>query len=235
MTTKSFLNAVALTALALGVASCGGDGDSTPVAVAPPPPPTTVAPPPPPPPPQTGASFNVAPCLAQTVAGRRVQDILIPDQLDLDLSQPAGFPNGRDLDDPVIDLILAAIFLDLSRHPVTTLVNARVNPDQFDQPLRTSFPFYAAPLGNPPLSPTTGTNFNFRTDPVANYVRVDRAGIPAVSTAVVLGANKLLYNDSNPSNDAAGTNVPRILEGYQQLTNSLNDDFRGLGLTPCAT
>ena len=164
-----------------------------------------------------------------------MQDILIPDQLDLDLSQPSGFPNGRDLDDPVIDLTLAAIFLDLSRHPVTTFVSARVNPDQFDQPLRTTFPFYAPPLGNPPISPSTGTNFNFRTDPASSYVRVDRAGVPAISTATVVGANKLLYNDSNPTQDSAGVNVPRILEGYQDLTNKLNDDIRGLGLTPCAT
>lgn len=236
MKPHKLLTAVALAAMALATASCGGDDDNgTPIAVAPPPAPPPVAPPPPPPPPQTGTSFNVAPCLAQTVAGRSVQSILIPDQLDLDLSQPSGFPNGRDLDDPVIDLILAAIFLDLSRHPVDTLVNARVNPFAFDQPLRTTFPFYAAPLGTPPISPSNGSNFNFRTDPASNYVRVDRAGIPAVSTAVVLGARKLTYNDSNPTQDAAGANVASILEGYQNLTDNLNGDFRGLGLTPCAT
>jgi hypothetical protein len=235
MKTQKLLTAVALAAMALATASCGGDGNGTPIAVTPPPPPVAVVPPPPPPPPPTQAGLSVAPCLAQTVAGRSVQSILIPDQLDLDLSQPSGFPNGRDLDDPVIDLILAAIFLDLSKHPVDTLVNARVNPFVFDQPLRTTFPFYAAPLGSPPISPSTGSNFNFRTDPATNFVRVDRAGIPAVSTAVVLGAAKLLYNDSNPTQDAAGTNVPRILEGYQDLTNKLNDDFKGLGLTPCAT
>ncbi len=234
MTTHKLFTTIALAAMALATASCGGDDDNAPIGGAPPPV-AVVPPPPPPPPPQMGASFNVTPCLAQTVAGRSVQSILIPDQLDLDLSQPSGFPNGRDLDDPVIDLILAAIFLDLSRHPVTTLVNARVNPDVFDQPLRTTFPFYAAPLGNPPISPSTGSNFNFRTDAPSNYVRVDRAGIPAVSTAVVLGANKLRYNDSNPTEDAAGTNVPRILEGYQDLTDKLNGDFRALGLTPCAT
>lgn len=224
MTIRTLLSAVALAALALATAACGDDDPAAPVAVAPPTPP-----------PQMSASFSVTPCLTQMVAGRRVQDILIPDQLELDLSQPAGFPNGRDLDDPVIDLILAAIFLDLSRHPVTTLVNVPVNPNVFDQPLRQSFPFYAPPLGNPPISPTTGTNFNFRTDAPVNYFRVDRAGIPAVSTAVVLGSNKLLYNDSSPAADAAGLNLSRVLEGYQQLTNSLNDDFRRLGLTPCAT
>jgi hypothetical protein len=60
-------------------------------------------------------------------------------------------------------------------------------------------------------------------------------GLPAISTAVVVGSSKLVYNDSTPTVDAAGTNAPLILEGYRSLTNALNDDFKGLGLTPCAT
>lgn len=164
-----------------------------------------------------------------------MQDILIPDQLELDLSQPAGFPNGRDLDDPVIDLALAVLFLDLTVHPATTLVGLPLNPNVFDQPLRATFPFYAAPIGTPPLSPSTGSNFNFRSDPAVNYVRVDRAGAPAISTATILGAKKLTYNDSNTAVDATGANVPLIAEGYQQLTNALNDDLKAAGLTPCAT
>lgn len=223
--------AAAMATLALATAACEETGVTSG------PPATSLAPTPTPTPTPTpiGISVNVGPCLAQMAAGRRVQDILIPDILDLDLAAPSGFPNGRDLDDPVIDLVLAAIFLDLSRHPVTTFVGLPVNPNVFDQPLRTTFPFYARPLGTPPISPSTGTNFNFRTNVAANYTRVDRAGAPAISTAVVLGANKLLYNDSNPTEDAAGVNVPRILEGFQQLSNALNDDFRALGLTPCAT
>jgi Domain of unknown function (DUF4331) len=233
MNKQKLMLGVALLAMSMSTAACNSNDLSTP----PPPPPVVTPPPPPPPPPPPGpTSFDVTRCLNQVVAGgRSLQSILIPDVLVLDLSQPSGFPNGRDLDDPVIDLELAALFLDLTRHSVLTFVNLPVNPNVFDQPLRTSFPFYAAPLGTPTLSPTTGTNFNFRTDPAGNYIRVDRAGVPAISTAVVLGANKLRYNDSNPTEDAAGVNVPRILEGYQQLTNSLNDDFRGLGLTPCAT
>lgn len=233
MTKQKLMLGVALAAMALSTSACNSNDLVTP----PPPPPVVTPPPPPPPPPPPGpTSFDVTRCLNQVVAGgRSLQGILIPDVLTLDLSQPSGFPNGRDLDDPVIDLALAGLFLDLTRHSVLTFVNLPVNPNVFDQPLRTTFPFYAAPLGTPTLSPTTGTNFNFRTDPVGNFVRVDRAGAPAISTAVVLGANKLRYNDSNPTEDAAGVNVPRILEGYQQLTNSLNDDFRGLGLTPCAT
>lgn len=228
MNKPRLLAAVALTALTLATAACGGGGSSSA-------PPVAVVPPPPPPPP-TSSSFNVTPCLNQQVAfGRTLQDILIPDQLVLDLSQPSGFPNGRDLDDPVVDLELAALFLNLSRHPVTTLVSARVNPDNFDQPLRTTFPFYAPALGSPPLSPSTGTDFNFRSDPASNYMRVDRMGVPAVATVAILSPRKNAYNDSSPAADAAGANVPDVLAGYQRFTDALNDDFKGLGLTPCAT
>ncbi len=217
-----FRSAIGLLALSTSLAGCGGDDTGGAVAVTPPPPPPV-------------ANLSFARCLSQMVGGRSVQDILIPDQLELDLSQPAGFPNGRDLDDPVIDLVLAALFLDLRVNPATTLVGVPLNPNVFDQPLRTTFPFYAAPIGTPPLSPTTGTNFNFRTGPVSGYIRVDRAGAPAISTAVILGNNKLTYNDSSTAVDATGANVPFIAEGYQQLTNALNDDLRGLGLTPCAS
>jgi hypothetical protein len=213
-------------ALILGVSGCGGDNAGQ--AVAPPtaaPVTTPVA---------TGLSIDA--CLAQTVAnGRSLQNILIPDVLVLDLSQPAGFPNGRKLDDPVIDLEFAALFLDLRTQPITTFVTRVLNPNVFDQPLRTTFPYYAPPLGIPTLSATNGVNFNFRTDPTNAYTRVDRMGLPAISTAVVVGSSKLVYNDSSPTVDAAGTNAPLILEGYRNLTNALNDDFKGLGLTPCAT
>lgn len=220
---KPLFIGVAFGAMAM-LSSCGGGSASAPVAVAPPPPP-----------PVAQTSFSVTKCLNQVVGGRKVVDILVPDQLVLNLSQAAGFPNGRDLDDPVIDLELAVLFMDLSVHPATVLVNVPVNPNVFDQPLRTAFPFFAAPLGSPPLSPTTGSNFNFRTDPPSNFVRVDRAGIPAVSTATVLGPRKNAYNDSSPAIDATGQSVPDILAGYQALTDSLNDDFKRLGLTPCAT
>jgi hypothetical protein len=225
MSRKLGLSSLTL-ALVFALGGCGGDSASQ--AVAPP----TVAPVTPPA--TTSLSFDG--CLQQTVAnGRSLQNILIPDVLVLDLSQPAGFPNGRKFDDPVIDLEFAALFLDLRTQPITTFVNRVLNPNVFDQPLRTTFPYYAPPLGNPTLSATNGANFNFRTDPASAYTRVDRMGLPAISTAVVVGSSKLVYNDSTPTVDAAGTNAPLILEGYRSLTNALNDDFKGLGLTPCAT
>jgi hypothetical protein len=219
---KPLLTGVALAAMAI-LSGCGGGGGSSapPVAVTPPPPA------------QTGLSLTK--CLNQDVAGRKLIDIVIPDQLLLDLQKPAGFPNGRRLEDPVIDLELAGLFLDLTKHPVDTLVKVPVNPNVFDQPLRTSFPYFAAALGTPTLSATNGTSFNIRTDPESSYTRVDRMGVPAVATVTILSPKKNEYNDSSPAQDAAGINVNDVLAGYQALTNALNDDFRGLGLTPCAS
>jgi hypothetical protein len=135
----------------------------------------------------------------------------------------------------VVDLELAVLFLDLTRHSPALLTTVPVNPNVFDKPLRTSFPFFASANGTPPLSATTGTSFNFRTDPSTNYVRVDRMGVPAVATVTILSPRKNAYNDGSPANDATGAFVPDILAGYQALTNALFDDFQGLGLTPCAT
>lgn len=222
------LSGIALSAMAL-LSACGGSSSSAPpVAVVPPPPP-------PPPPPTGQVSLSLTKCLAQTVGGRSVQDIVIPDQLVDDLSQPAGFPNGRKLDDPVVDLELAVLFLDLTKHSAGLLASIPVNPNNFDQPLRTSFPFFAAALGTPPLSTTNGSNFNFRTETEPNYVRVDRMGVPAVATVTILSPRKNAYNDSSPAEDAAGKNAADVLAGYQKFTDALNDDFKGLGLTPCAT
>lgn len=183
-----------------------------------------------------GTSFDVTPCLLQTaVPGRSVTNLVIPDVLNLDLTQPAAFPNGRRYLDPVIDITLAAIFLDLRRHPADTLARIPVNPNGVDQPLPTTFPFLAPPFGTPPTSGGAGTNFTFRTDPASAYVRVDRAGMPAVSTALITGnVNKNLYNDDNPLIDSSGKWVNEISGSFVFLTNALYDDFIRLGLTPCA-
>jgi Domain of unknown function (DUF4331) len=139
-----------------------------------------------PPPPIVGTSFTVARCLDQIVDGRSVRDIMIPDLVTLDTSRPASFPNGRRMQDPVIDIEVAYLFLDLTRHSPNTLVNVPLNPLGLDQPLRTTFPYYAPPLGIPVLSARDGTNFNFRNNPESEYVRVERVGVPAVSTINVL-------------------------------------------------
>lgn len=223
---------VSALAITVALSGCGSNEPQTntivipPVAVAPAPTPT--------PPPPT--SFDVGPCLNQTVVpGRTVANLVVPDLLRLDLNQPAGFPNGRRFQDPVVDVTLAVIFLDLARHPATTFAALPVNPNTFDQPLPSNFPFLAAPLGTPPTSGGAGSNFTFRSDLPSAYRRVDRAGMPAVATALVSGNPfKNEYNDDTPAIDATGKWVPELTSTLTILTNALADDLTRLGLNLCA-
>lgn len=232
MTRKiSSLTLVSALAMTVFLAGCGDDNPPPPVAVAP-----TPTPSPTPTPTPSPTSFNVTPCLTQVVVpGRTVADLVVPDVLRLDLGQPAGFPNGRRYLDPVIDVTLAVIFLDLSRHSAGLFALLPVNPNGIDQPLTATFPFLAAPFGTPPTSGGAGSGFRFRDDPASAYVRVDRAGMPAVSTALISGVpNKNAYNDDNPTIDASGKWVPELAGTLTILTNALADDFGRLGLSICA-
>ena len=184
----------------------------------------------------TAASFDVTPCLNQTIPGTglTVAQLVIPDSLKLDLNAPSGFPNGRTLTDPVIDVTLAAIFLNLSKNGPATLANLPLNPPANDKPFLSTFPYLAPPQGSPPLSDTTGTSFDFRTDPDSAFVRVDRNGMPAVSAVLISAAMKTAYNDGSQADDAAGKFVPEITSRLTSLTSALADDFYAAGLQPCA-
>lgn len=57
--------------------------------------------------PATAADVNVDICVAQAAP------VVIPDVITFDFQAPAGFPNGRTFDDPVVDRILAAALLRL--------------------------------------------------------------------------------------------------------------------------
>lgn len=223
------LKLVSALALATALSACGGE-DLTGSAV-------TVSPPPPPP--VAAAAYNVEPCLSQTLVGasggRRMIDIMIPDAVTLDTTKPASWPNGRRLDDPVIDRFLSGLFLSQSRHTISTLVNIPLNSTFFDQPLRTTFPYYAKALGTPPLSPPNGSNFNFRTEPVSQFVKVERVASPAVSTVNILSPRKNAYNDSDPQRDVNLEFRNDIRDGLANLTALIADDLQGLGLTICAT
>lgn len=226
---RPLVSAIALT---LALSACGDDND---VVLTPAPPPVVVAPPPPPPTP-TPTSFNVQPCLDQLVApGRPVSSLVIPDSVNLDFAQPAGFPNGRRLPDQVIDVELAVLFLDLRRHSATTFAQIPLNPGGNDQTFRSSFPFLAPPQGMPPISSGTATSFDFRTEPASAFTLVERAGFPAVSTALILGPRKIAYNESNPAEDTAFQFVPDLRAGLKSLIDALADDFVRLSLTTCAT
>lgn len=221
---------------AIGLAACNDRGDNgapPPITVTPAPSPS---PTPTPAPTPTPTSFDVTACLNQTIPGTgfTVAQAVVPDTLTLTLSAASGFPNGRRLPDPVIDVTLAVIFLDLTRHSPALLAGLPVNPAANDQPFRTSFPYLAPPQGSPPLAATGGTSFNFRTDGPSSYVRVDRMGMPAVATALIGSSAKTAYNAADPVNDANGDFVPELTAQLTGLTNALADDLTGLGLTPCA-
>lgn len=188
------------------------------------------------PPNPNNVSLNVTRCLTQQVGpGTTVANLVVPDTVTINLAAPSGFPNGRRLTDKVIDLTLAVIFLDLTKHPVTTLADLPLNPPANDLPFRDVFPYLAAAQGNPPLSATTGKTFNFRTDPASAYVRVDRMGMPAVATALISSSHKTEYNDANPAEDANFKFLNEINATLTGLTNALSDDFAARGLTLCAT
>ena len=216
--------AAAPLALVLALAGCG-DGS------APPPTPTPSAT-------ATGtaASFDVTPCLNQMIPGTglTVAQAVVPDMIKLNLNAPSGFPNGRTLTDPVIDITLNVIFLNLAKNPPGTLASLPLNPPANDLPFKTTFPYLADPQGSPPRADTTGSSFTFRTDPESAYVRVDRMGMPAVATALIGSSLKNAYNDASPVDDATGKFVPEITSHLTGLATALNLDFFGAGLTPCA-
>jgi hypothetical protein len=161
----------------------------------------------------TAASFVVTPCLNQTIPGTglTVAQAVVPDMIKLNLNAPSGFPNGRTLADPVIDITLAAIFLNLSKNPPGTLAALPLNPPANDLPFKSTFPYLADPQGSPP-----------------------RADTPAVATALIGSPLKTAYNDASPVDDATGKFVPEITSHLTGLATALNLDFYGAGLSPCA-
>lgn len=75
-------------------------------------------------------------------------------------------------------------------------------------------------------------SFIFDDSPASAYTRVDRAGMPAVATAVI--SSKDAYNAADPVDDAAGDFVSEITDNVTALHTALDDDLNGAGLAPCA-
>ena len=71
--------------------------------------------------------------------------LVVPDVLRVDFTAGNGFPNGRQLGDPVIDITLAVLLLDLGMHDVTTFVDLPLNPTEGDVSLSPDFPYLADP------------------------------------------------------------------------------------------
>ena len=235
-TSRRFVGAAAAIALSAGLMGCGNDDD---VELPDAPDVGTPSPSPTPTPTPTTSGLDATQCLAQVVAadGTTVQDLVIPDVLTIDPTVAAGFPNGRRPADPVVDVILAVLFLDIDadgQSPLT-FANLPLNPDMNDIGTPPStFPFLLPPQGNPTIAPSTGTTFNFRTSGDSAYARVDRMGFPAISTALVPSDLKIPYNDASPVNDANGEFAGAIVGRLQTLTDALDDDLLGLGFNICA-
>lgn len=211
---------LALLALPLALAGCGGGGGDSP--------PTPVTKP-------LASSFDVQPCLDQVaVPGQTVANLVVPDTLKLDLTKPSAFPNGRTLADPVVDIMIALAFTDLTKSSLRAVANLPLDPSGNDVPLRADFPYLGLPQGNHPAPPPSGPNYNFRTDPVSMYVRVDRMGMPAVATLLIGTAEKTAYNDDDPATDATRKYVSEIQNDLTSETNAIAKDIVAKGFPLCA-
>lgn len=89
------------------------------------------------------------------------------------------------------------------------------------------------PHAGPTGADVCGT-VDFRGDAPGDYTRVDRMGMPAVSTALIGSAMKNAYNDANPSDDAAGTFVPELVANNTALHTALDDDLGTMSLQACS-
>lgn len=85
----------------------------------------------------TPCEINV--CVAQGAP------LVVPDVIRVDFTAPSGFPNGRLLADPVVDITLAVVLLDLSVHDVTLFAELPLNPAEGDSMPSDEFPFMVAP------------------------------------------------------------------------------------------
>lgn len=71
--------------------------------------------------------------------------VIIPDAIKYDPAQPTAYPNGRTLEDRVVDITFAAVLLDLGEHPLDTFASIPLNPGANDVPFEADFPYLAAP------------------------------------------------------------------------------------------
>lgn len=226
---------LASAALGLLATGCGGGTGSSAITATPGP---VATPAPAPTPAPTPTSFSVDACLSQDArnGGESVLQLVLPDVIDLDLTRATGFPNGRTLDDLIIDLTLSRLFLDLNRHPVTTFVNLPLNPDTSPRHFQAGFPYFGNARTMTPVAPAAGeTGFNFRADPDTSFVRVDRMGMPAVATVLIRGPTKVAYNDSDPVDDSRFAFASEERADLEERADALADDFARLNLAICAT
>ena len=182
----------------------------------------------------TTAKLDVTPCFnQQVIPGRTLAAIAVPDVVTLDLTKPSGFPNGRQLQDQVIDLELAALLLDLKSHAVTTFASIPLNPGSNDKPFLGTFPFLSDAWGGAPAQ-AGGAGFVFRAEAPSAYKRVDRMGEPAIATVLVDSGHKSAYNDDSPVDDATGKWVATFKTNLEVLAEELDPQLASLGFKSCA-
>ena len=92
----------------------------------------------------TGAGLT--PCLVDDCVAQAAP-LVVPDVISIDLTGEAGFPNGRRPADPVMDVTLAVLLLDLSvpGQDATTLAGLPLNPPANDVEFPESFPYFGEP------------------------------------------------------------------------------------------
>lgn len=101
--------------------------------------------------------LNLVPCNVNTTDPFNIETstcinqaapLVVPDTLKIDTTAAAGFPNGRQPADPVMDVTLAVVLLELGAtgngQNVTSLVGV-LNPAENDKAFLGSFPYLAAP------------------------------------------------------------------------------------------
>ncbi|MBK7828963.1 hypothetical protein [Nannocystis sp.] len=71
--------------------------------------------------------------------------VLIPDTIKYDPTKPTSYPNGRKLEDPVVDITLAAALVSLKKHPLTVLADLPLNPPKNDVAFSAEWPYLAPP------------------------------------------------------------------------------------------
>jgi hypothetical protein len=80
---------------------------------------------------------------------RQAAPFIIPDVLTIDTTAAAGFPNGRQLEDRVMDIILALVLLDVD----DAQLDPTPDPDPNGVPLTVLFDLDPATEGDQPLNP----------------------------------------------------------------------------------
>ena len=232
------LLALAATPLALALSACGEDGAGGQVVVPAPLPSTTATATPTPT--ATAVAFNSTRCFTQAIQGQNganLKSFIIPDTLKIDLTRSTRFPNGRHPSDPVVDILLATLLLDMTvtGQGPNTLANVPLDPPGNDKFFLLTFPFLPTPNGTPQVASGSGSGFDFRTDPDSAYVSVDRMGNPAIATALVGSSMKNSFNDDTPAGDVVNDKYyAEYISELNKLFGLIGDDVESLGLKICA-